>query len=162
MFTLAVITSLIYTSAAKHKTQSNKVFISETLILWSLQMYFSYLQTLQRQWVQDVNSILNLTKTSGPVRADPCFIRDWSLLLCRSWCLSGMEDAGDIQPVLVSNSGEAAGLKLLFGKVLTGQWHGCVHLRLGNAIFFWRHLAKVGKSKTTTSTSSFQLDRECT
>lgn len=81
VFTFAVITSLIYTSAAKHKTQSNKVFTSETLILWSLQMWFSYLQTLQRQWVQDVNSFLNLTKTSGPWRTAHITSRQsWSMI----------------------------------------------------------------------------------
>lgn len=59
--TLHVYACSQYESSAKHNTQSNEVFISETLILWSLQMYFSYLQTLQRQWIQDVNSVLNST-----------------------------------------------------------------------------------------------------
>lgn len=49
------------TSAEKHSIPSNNVIISETLILWSLQMSFSYLYILQRQWIQDVNSIPNST-----------------------------------------------------------------------------------------------------
>lgn len=50
----------------QHHKLTRHLFISETLILWSLQMSFSYLYILQRQWNRDVNSIFDSAKTSGP------------------------------------------------------------------------------------------------
>lgn len=94
-------------------------FISETLILWSLQISFSYLYILQRQQTWSVKSIFNCAITSSKCET-VCIIpsQSWSLFCYflqhgflsetsqLNWshlCLTENRQTNNIQDASVSN-----------------------------------------------------------